>query len=580
MAFTNESIPATPSGYKNGKYQYNIDLPEIGPAVIFWSNSNSRWELWDESLATFHAYLTNPGDYPISNNQYVWVNSGNGVCVNTTNPVCLSTVCLTLNNPSNVNNSNLLDKSWKQSTLVPKGTYNGKPWFITKANINNTDYTFYVMWNNSRWEAWSSFTPSSIPSGIQYAYILGSGKNEYPTGDNWVTLTSIQGYNFSLSYENCSPLVCFLFIGDNVQSGYEYQSSTCSGIYNGRCYYEMNAPDGSSNFVYVLWNNTTNRWELWEDFNPLTGPIGSNSSLYGYLPVNSASPISSPSFPWVIRNSNISILNSSLGECAIIPYEVTVESACSPYEWTENGEIYTESGIYTYSSGGTIYALSLTITGVTTEVPTTVSIIDSYTWPISEGGTGTTYTTSGTYTNIVGCTTYTLNLTILPTPIPCGEAQDSGGQGIREVSFPLNPYGGIVVIGFNAYNVTDKLEIIHNDVKKATSGMTVPNEGPFDEVYNDTVPPSSAAVATIDQFIGNNKGSIPNRLDTYNTSAGLAWGTISSSDLNYTSNSGPETAQQLIWWSYTAADYNTNNEAIIKVIGAGSTVWDFIRICP
>ena len=92
------------------------------------------------------------------------------------------------------------------------------------------------------------------------------------------------------------------------------------------------------------------------------------------------------------------------------------ETACDSYEWTAgNGETYTESGAYTYTTTNaagcdSTVTLNLTInTSNTGEEEQTAC--DSYTW------NGETYTESGVYTfnttNAAGCdSTATLNLTI------------------------------------------------------------------------------------------------------------------------------------------------------------------------
>ena len=71
----------------------------------------------------------------------------------------------------------------------------------------------------------------------------------------------------------------------------------------------------------------------------------------------------------------------------------------------------------------------------------------------------TTTTTSSTSTT-------TTTTTIIPT-IACSEYTSSGGYGVSEYNIPLdNPLGGYIVVEFNAQSVPDKLEIIHNGVKK------------------------------------------------------------------------------------------------------------------
>ena len=171
----------------------------------------------------------------------------------------------------------------------------------------------------------------------------------------------------------------------------------------------------------------------------------------------------------------------------------------------------------------------------------------------------TTTTTSSTSTT-------TTTTTIIPT-IACSEYTSSGGQGVSEYNIALdNPLGGYIVVEFNSQSVPDKLEIIHNGVKKATSGMTTPNNGPFDNLYgNPTIPTNSEATAT-DQFIGSSKGTIPSRQAEFASETGSSI----VKDSNY---------QQLIWWVYSASDFSISNNVIIRITGPSGTAWNIKRLC-
>ena len=171
----------------------------------------------------------------------------------------------------------------------------------------------------------------------------------------------------------------------------------------------------------------------------------------------------------------------------------------------------------------------------------------------------TTTTTSSTSTT-------TTTTTIIPS-IACSEYTSSGGQGVSEYNITLdNPLGGYIVVEFHAQSVPDKLEIIHNGVKKATSGMTTSNEGPFDNLYgNPTIPTNSEATAT-DQFIGLSKGTIPSRQAEFASETGSSL-VIGSP------------YQQLIWWVYSASDFSISNNVIIRITGPSGTAWDIKRLC-
>jgi len=92
-----------------------------------------------------------------------------------------------------------------------------------------------------------------------------------------------------------------------------------------------------------------------------------------------------------------------------LPTEVV--SVCDTYTWAANGTTYTTSGIYTNVVNCVTRTLDLTITPSSSLPTEVVSVCDTYTWAAN----GTTYTTSGIYTNVVNCVTRTLDLTITPS---------------------------------------------------------------------------------------------------------------------------------------------------------------------
>lgn len=159
----------------------------------------------------------------------------------------------------------------------------------------------------------------------------------------------------------------------------------------------------------------------------------------------------------------------------------------------------------------------------------------------------------------------------------CGSTAISGGEGVTDYSLDLDPAGGLVAFLVNGQGLPDKFEIFHglpfaND-KKATSGMVASgNFGPFE---NDFGTSPLNQIPTIDQlesdqFIGSNKGTIPNRTSEFNTDTGF---TIPSMTV------GGTTYQQVVWWQYTAADYTNNPNATIRITGPSGTGWDALRLC-
>ena len=88
------------------------------------------------------------------------------------------------------------------------------------------------------------------------------------------------------------------------------------------------------------------------------------------------------------------------------------QAACGSYTWTENGTTYTASGTYTNvttnAAGCTdTKTLVLTITPIVNHT-TSVTACDNYTWSAN----GQTYTVSGNYSVTTGCNTEYLELTI------------------------------------------------------------------------------------------------------------------------------------------------------------------------
>ena len=169
--------------------------------------------------------------------------------------------------------------------------------------------------------------------------------------------------------------------------------------------------------------------------------------------------------------------------------------------------------------------------------------------------------------NLTSITTTTTTTSALPS-LTCSEFISSGGDGVSEYNVTLdNPLGGYIVVELNSRIVPDKLEILHNGIKKATSGMTVSNGGPFDDLYGNPTPPDYSQAMAIDQFVGSDKGTIPSRQSEFTSETGSSL----IMDSSY---------QQLIWWVYSASDFSISNSVTIRITGTlGGTVWDVKRLC-
>ena len=169
--------------------------------------------------------------------------------------------------------------------------------------------------------------------------------------------------------------------------------------------------------------------------------------------------------------------------------------------------------------------------------------------------------------NLTSITTTTTTTSALPS-LTCSEFISSGGDGVSEYNVTLdNPLGGYIVVELNSKIVPDKLEILHNGIKKATSGMTVSNGGPFDDLYGDPTPPDYSQAMVVDQFVGSDKGTIPSRQSEFTSETGSSL----IIDSGY---------QQLIWWVYSASDFSISNFVTIRITGTlGGTVWEVKRLC-
>ena len=107
-----------------------------------------------------------------------------------------------------------------------------------------------------------------------------------------------------------------------------------------------------------------------------------------------------------VKTLNLTINNSTASNQSA--------TACDSYTWSVNGQTYTTSGTYTYTSTNAqgctdVKTLNLVITNSTSSSQTIIACTN-YTWSVN----GQTYTTSGIYNLVNGCDTKTLNLTINP----------------------------------------------------------------------------------------------------------------------------------------------------------------------
>ena len=160
--------------------------------------------------------------------------------------------------------------------------------------------------------------------------------------------------------------------------------------------------------------------------------------------------------------------------------------------------------------------------------------------------------------------TYTTTTSTTLAGVECEETVNAGGSGVTEYQIQLDPVGGLLVFDFNAYGVPDKLEIIHNGSKVATTGMTVANAGPFDDLYGDPTVPTQPQTLLVDQFIGTQKAIPPNREAEILADTGQAF---------------TSTGQQLVWFEYTEKEYGDDAYAYVRITGPSGTAWQLERLC-
>lgn len=219
---------------------------------------------------------------------------------------------------------------------------------------------------------------------------------------------------------------------------------------------------------------------------------------------------------------------------------------------------------------GALFDLYSNVDGFTTPFETDVALAalqSGYTTTLAPSSTSTVRICGqeAACPNCVDVVPYytTTTSTTLP-PVECNELTNSGGVGVTEYAIPLDTGGGILVIDFNAYNIPDKLEILHNGIKVATSGMTVANSGPFDDLYGDPTVPDGSQVLAVDQFIGTQKNIPPSREAEIFADTGKVFNS---------------SLQQLIWWEYTDDDRFEDPNAIIRITGPDGTAWQMNRLC-
>jgi hypothetical protein len=143
--------------------------------------------------------------------------------------------------------------------------------------------------------------------------------------------------------------------------------------------------------------------------------------------------------------------------------------------------------------------------------------------------------------------------------LPCNTTIGSiSTNGVREWQVNLQSGGGVLNLDIDSMTDVVKMEILHNGIKVATTGMTAVNGGPFDADNGTANAPAA------DQYINTSKGAIPNRSAAFLSENGFSQAVL---------------FQQLVWFNYDAADFAANPIAIVRLTKTGGN-YRFIRHCP
>jgi hypothetical protein len=190
---------------------------------------------------------------------------------------------------------------------------------------------------------------------------------------------------------------------------------------------------GSDGFAGTLPSATTsvnrlNTTFVWDssipttiEWSPITNLYTDAAATVAYVAGNNASTVyvKSPTVATTTYTVTASVPSTGCETTATVDVIVnpntsnsTIATACDTYTWAVNGTTYTSSGIYTNVVGCHTETLDLTITPSSSLPTEVVSVCDTYTWAAN----GTTYTASGVYTSVTNCVTSTLDLTINVSP--------------------------------------------------------------------------------------------------------------------------------------------------------------------
>uniref|UniRef100_UPI00286B2E78 T9SS sorting signal type C domain-containing protein n=1 Tax=Flavobacterium sp. TaxID=239 RepID=UPI00286B2E78 len=198
-------------------------------------------------------------------------------------------------------------------------------------------------------------------------------------------------------------------------------------------------------------------------------------------------------------------------------------TACDTYTWAANGTTYTVSGTYTNVTTNAAgcpdtATLVLTITpSTTTGSVTQTQLGGSYTWPAN----GVTYFSSTTTTFVSGCNTATLNLTITPitttTWYSTGWSNGEPNAAIEAIiEFPFNaPFNGTITAKKLTINAPGTLTVVSGNLTVVNE--LINNVGATGVVFENNANLIQGAATTVNANFGditvNRNSSLLKKLD-------------------------------------------------------------------
>ncbi|GBL36176.1 hypothetical protein EMGBS15_17710 [Filimonas sp.] len=404
----------------------------------------------------------------------------------------LYVLCLTVNQPtSSVSNINACNQYlWPVNgvTYTASGTYT-----YTSLNANGcvNTATLNLTINQS--------TNSTV---------VATACNSYLWAANGLTYTVSGSYTYTVQNTQGCPHTYTLLLTIRYGVGSTSTVTACNSYT-----WAVNGATYTASGVYTVTtmnaNGCINTSTLNLTIQNTTSSSSSISACNSYTwPLNGVTYTASGTYTYTYTNTagcaHIATLNLTIHEGTNV---TTTAIACDMYIWPVNGQPYTQSGTYTYTSVnayGCIDTATLILTmGATTVTHLCDSACCSYTWAVN----GVTYTESGTYSYIVtgpdGCPhIYILCITILPctssatTVIACGSYTWSLNgitytQSGTYTATTLNAFGCpitdtlILTVGSGGVVTTSTCDTICGSFTWPVNGVTYTLSGVYTYIVND-----------------------------------------------------------------------------------------------